>query len=260
MAGLLTEKLDRIVPWWLRNRRGLDLGYKYLLASAITCDVMIDVLMQGLQAAWPGYGTPTALSEIGATRGIVRGLSDIDSAYEDRLRNWLDDYARMGSDEAIVLAVHKYLASHPMVRLVDRHGQWTEVDFSGNLRTFEAAWDWDSISHPSAATERPTDVWVVVYASAYLHQPSWAALDLTHGVGQNVPLNQAEQTIALIKQWKPAHNYIRCVIWVDDPAELDPENAVGMPDGKWGNWGKSDGSGGWVRSRNSDFRYWEFEQ
>lgn len=260
MAGLLSEGLERIVPWWLRNRPGLDRGFKYLWASALMCDALIDALMQGIQAAWPGYGTPTALDESGVTRGVVRGLSDTNEEYAARQRVWLDDYARMGSDEAIARALHDYLRSRPMVRVVDRHGQWTEVDAAGNLRTFSAPWDWDSISHPTASADRPTDIWIIVYGAAYAHQPSWAALDTGHGIGHTVPIGEADQAVAILKQWKPAHNWIRCVLWVNGPSELDPENAIGLPDGKWGHWGKDDGTGAWVPSRNTNFRYWEFEQ
>lgn len=260
MAGLLIEGIERVVPWWLRYRIGLERGYRYLWSSALMCDALIHALIEGVQAAWPGYGTPTALSEIGATRGIVKGLSDTNDEYAERLRDWLDAYPRMGSDEAIVRSLHEYLLSRPMVRIVDRHGQWTEIDEAGDVRTFEAPWDWDSISHPTAAVDRPTDVWVIVYGAAYAHQPDWDALDLTHGIGHTVPTNERDQAIALLKQWKPAHNFVRCVLWVDDPAELDPEAEVGLPDGKWGKWGKDDGSGTRVRARNSAFRYWEFDQ
>lgn len=260
MAGLLSEGIERIVPWWLRNRPRFDRAYKYLWTSAVMCDAMIDALMQGTHAAWPGYGSPTALGEVGATRGIVRGLSDIDGEYAARLRAWLDRYPRMGSDEAIARALHEYLLSRPMVRVVDRHGQWTEIDASGNLRTFTAAWDWDSISHPTAATNRPTDVWIIIYGAAYAHQPNWVSLDLGHGIGHTVPTIERDQAIALIKQWKPAHNFVRCVLWVDNPALLNPEASVGIPDGRWGYWGKDNGAGARIRSRNSAFRYWEFDQ
>lgn len=260
MAGLFTEKLEKILPWWLRDRIGLDRGYKFLWSSALMCDALIHALMEGVQAPWPGYGTPTALSEIGVTRGIVRGLSDTDAEYAARLQAWLDSYARMGSDEAIARSLHEYLAGRPMVRIVDRHQQWTEIDTAGNLRTFSAPWDWDSVSHPTASTDRPTDIWIIVYGAAYAHQPSWAALDASHGIGHTVPFVERDQGVALFKQWKPAHNWIRCVLWVDHTSELDPEGGVGLPDGKWGYWGKDDGTGARVRSRNSNFRYWEFDQ
>lgn len=267
MAGLLSDGLERIVPWWMRKRPGLEHGYKFLWASAVMCDALIDALMQGVHAPWPGYGTPTALEEIGRTREIVRGLSDTDDEYAARLRRWLDDAQRWGSDEAIARALHAYLRGRPMVRVVDRHGQWTEVNEAGELRTFTAPWNWDSITHPHAATERPTDIWIIVYGAAYAHQPSWEALDNAHGIGHDVPLIESEQAIAILKSdVKPAHNFIRCVIWVDDAEDFDPEaepvdgEVPGMPDGRWGKWGKPDGAGSRVPSRNTNFRYWEFDQ
>lgn len=259
MAGLLSDGLERIVPWWYRRRAGLDRGFKFLWATAAMCDALIDSLMEGIQSAWPGQGTPTAHEQIGITRGIVKGLSDTPDDYALRLQKWLDAYAIMGDDEAIARSLHEYLRWRPMVRVVDRHGQWTEVT-SGTLRKFNAPWDWDSISHPTAATDRPTDIWVIVYGSAYERYGEWADLDLAHGIGHNVPLEEADQAIAILKQWKPAHNWIRCVLWVDTPDELDATAGVGVPDGTWGNWGKDDGTGAWVPSRNPNFRYWEFDQ
>lgn len=259
-SGLLSSKLERLVPWWARMRPGLDRGFKHIWASALICDAMIDALMQGVFAAWPGYGTSTALDEVGVTRGIPRGLSDTIDEYVARLQSWLDEYPRMGSDEAIALMLHRYLLGRPMVRVVDRHEQWTEVDTDGTLRTFSAPWDWDSISHPTAATDRPTDIWVIVYGSAYEHTASWGALDASLGLGHTSPIGELDQAVAILKTWKPAHNWIRCVIWVDTPEELDPENEIGLPDGKWGRWGKDNGAGLTVQSRNPDFRYWEFSQ
>lgn len=256
MSGLISDALDRILPVWLRNRPTLDRGFKYVQASAILGDRLVAALLEGLQAPWPGAGTPTALGEIGATRGIPRGLSDTEDEYAARLRGWLDAYARMGSDEATARSLHEYLRGRPMVRVVDRHGQWTEIDELGNLRTFSAPWDWDSVSHPTAAAERPTDVWVIVYGSAYVDQ-TLASLNALEGIGHTVPLTESDQAVAILKQWKPAHNWIRCVLWVPTPGDLDPEAPAGMPDGTWGDWAKDNGSGSWVQSRNTTFRYWE---
>ena len=259
MGRVLSDGLDRLLPWWVRNRPQFKRGYNVVRAFAEVCDDQIDDLIEGIQSAWPGRGTPTALSQIGATRGIVRGLSDTDDDYAGRERGWLDRYPRMGSDEAIARELHEYLRSRPMIRVVDRHGQWTEINASGVLRTFTAAWDWDSISHPTAATDRPTDIWIIIYAS-YAHQPNWAALDGSHGIGHTSLPNEREQAISIIKQWKPAHNFVRCVIFADSPSALNPEASVGIPDGRWGYWGKDDGSGGRVKARSTAFRYWEFDQ
>ena len=76
----------------------------------------------------------------------------------------------------------------------------------------------------------------------------------------NAPLIEVEQAIAELKRAKPAHNWIRCVLFVDSPALLNPELGVGLPDGRWGSWGKDNGAGRWVPSRNTTFRYWEFPQ
>ena len=258
MTGLLSEGIERIVPWWVARRPGLEHAYKVLWSSAVLCDALIHAMIEGVQASWPGVGTPTALGEIGVTRGIVRGLSDTHEEYAARLRGWLSSWGRCGSDEEIARQLRAYLAGRPMVRVVDRHGQWTEVDATGAVRTFSAPWDWDSLTHPTAAVDRPTDIWIIVYGS-YTHQPSWAELDDSHGIGHVAPYTEVDQAIAILKTWKPSHNWIRCVIWVDTPAELDPEASVGLPDGRWGLWSK-DVANVRVAARNPAFRFWEFEQ
>ena len=262
MSGLLTENLEKIVPYWVRKREALERGFKVVWTGALLADMVIHALIEGIESAWPGYGTPTSLAQSGATRDVVRGLSDTNEEYAERLRLWLDRASRRGSDEAIVRSLHDYLLGRPMVRIVDRRGHWTEIDAAGNLRTFDAPWDWDSISHPGNAAARPTDVWVIVYGAAYPKYTSWLdpTRSMTKALGHGAPSAEVDAAIVELKKAKPAHNWIRCVIWVDTPAELNPELGVGVPDGRWGNWGKDHVSGARVPARNTNFRYWEFPQ
>lgn len=58
------DTLRKILPWWLSDRReqGKTVGFRYLWAIVAPLDAAMDVLVQGVNAWFPGRGTPTALA------------------------------------------------------------------------------------------------------------------------------------------------------------------------------------------------------
>ncbi|MGN6106668.1 MAG: hypothetical protein ACTHU0_16295, partial [Kofleriaceae bacterium] len=78
--------------------------------------------------------------------------------------------------------------------------------------------------------------------------------------GQDTTTANAEAIRALVRQWKAAHSRCVALVFAYDPASFDPTSppgSPGMPDGWWGRWSKDDGTGGRVRSRRADARFWE---
>ena len=224
-----------------------------------THDVLADVALEGLQAAWPGMGTPDALGLIGRTRGLVRWQDEPDSSYQLRLRGWLECWARARTRE-IAAQVHGYLRSKPMVRLISRAGVWVSVDRDGVLTECEAPWNWDSISHPERSGWW-SDLWMVVFTDQYPKRPgtlgSLPAHDDGLGLGHMVPRVECDILRAWIGELKGAHSLIRAVIWCDDPTMFDPKNPVNVPDGTWGAWGYGDPSD--CTRDLQHCRYWEIE-
>lgn len=254
------DSFQRYIPKWLANRLGQNVGYRFLYALIMPLDVMMQGVLEGVQAAFPGYGTPTALPLIGRSRGILRGEAESDDSYAARQRAWLDAWTEAGASKRIAREIHAYLANSPMVRIVDRSGNWVTVAADGTLTTTHAAWDWDSISNPERAGDW-SDLWIIVYPCEW---PITGTLGSRAGVwpprgigtGHQVSRTAVQAILGIVAQWKGAHTYVRGIIWSYDATLFDPASPVsGDPDGKWGKWGKPVGST--VRpARNTSCRYW----
>lgn len=262
------ETLRRYVPPWLSDRPGKTVGFRVLYAIVSVLDAGVEVLVQGLQARFPGLGTPTALPYIGRDRRIVRGPMESDAAYGAQLVRWLEYWRGAGNAYTLALALQTFLyPGHPRIRIVTRSGVWYTLEPSGELLWHRAEpnnWDWDSQTHPERA-DNWSEFWVIVYPPHFDDAGNWGASDgQTWGAGMAFGLDTTTGTVAaiksLIQQWKGAHSLCRMLIVAYDPASFDPASppgAPGMPDGRWGYWSKDDGSGGRIKSRRGDARYVE---
>lgn len=250
-------------PWWLRGRTssGLTSGYRYLWSMIAPLDVALENLVQGMQAAWPGLGTPTALALIGRTRGIIRGQGESVESYGQRLREWLDRWLDAGSAFAVARAIHEYLSSHPRVRVVTRSGVWVTIDENGTVTRHDAPFDWDSVSHPERVGFW-SEMWIVVYPT------QWALKGLVNsrplifdglGFDHAVTREESDAIRGEIAQWKAAHTYVRSLIWSYDETLFDPDVPASCPDGTWGDWGNRSNVSRVRSGRNyTDCVYWEF--
>jgi hypothetical protein len=255
------DVLERIVPWWLSNRPGKDVGYRFLWGPVAVLDVLQESLLQGMQASWPGAGTPTALGYIGRSRGVIRGLSDTDEEYEARLRGWLDRAELLGSMEGLALELHEYLLGRPRVRVVNRAGRWVTVDTDGTVTRATAAWDWDSVTNPERAGFW-SEEWVIIYPTTYAKSGTWGdgrkygARD--SGLGHVVTRHEREVVRGIISDSKGGHSKVRSVLWTSDAALFDPANPASLPDGTWGEWSMLVGTSRVASGRNTTTcRYWE---
>jgi hypothetical protein len=244
------------VPWWMRDRPEFQAAYKFLWAMIAPLDVLLDVRLRGIAAAYPGIGTPTALPYIGQARGIVRGRGESDESYAQRLREWLDRWRTAGSAYALARELRDYLQDGGYrVRVITRGGVMVTVEADGTLETTKTTyWDWDSISNPERAGFW-SDLWVIVYGMPW-PVTTYATVSKEHGLGHLVPLPEADAVKGIISQWKSAHSRVRCVIWTDDPSFCDPDDPETWPGGTWGRWSRNN-AGDQVRTRDLDKRYWE---
>lgn len=273
------DGLNALVPVWLRERPGFNVGYRVIWAVAALLDALLDILLAGYRAAMPGMGLDTpglavtsALPLVGSSRGILRGENESDEAYSARLRAWLDTHREMGSQEVIGRVIHGYLATRPRVRVIQRGSPtrglptWVTVESDGTVTKTEAPFDWDSVSHPERNDpDNPywSDLWVIV-DSPYPHRSNvygdpiqWG--EDQWGIGHMVSRRAFDALLSELARWKGAHTRIRCVIWSSDPDLFDPTDPASCPDGTWGGWGSYDGSGNYVRS-GRDYvrcRFWE---
>jgi hypothetical protein len=247
----LRDGLKAIVPNWLANRPGLHVGFKFLYSIALMCDVMLEVALEGIRATWPGKGTNTALALVGQGRGILRGENESNSSYATRLRAWLTTWQNAGSAEVLAQQIQAYLGNNPVVRVVDRSGNWVTANADGTT-TFQVdtAWDWDSVSNPERAGWW-SDLWITVTPSEWpvyaggLADPAFVAAWGTttgFGLGHEVPRASVDAILNLVHTWKGAHTWLVAIIWILPANGFGPLfvpgnlGLTGNPDGRWGNW------------------------
>lgn len=246
----LRDALRNIVPNWLSNRRGLNVAFSVLYVIAMMCDFLIEAMIQGVWAAWPGKGDPSALPYIGQSRGIPRGLSESDASYAARLIGWLTTWVESGSDALLIQLLQIYLGGNLPVRIVDRAGQFTSIDAAGNVTfTTDATWNFDSVEFPVRAGWW-SDLWVIVYITdgrwppytATLSDSAWLAAWGTYNgfaVGMQVPVAVAQGIVSITHTFKGAHAWLEAIVFTTDTALFIPGALTsGFPDGKWGNWSR----------------------
>ncbi len=261
----LRTQLRTWVPWWLSDRffsSGKTVGFRFLWAMIKALDLIAEWIVQGLQAAWPGKGTPTALELIGRSRVIQRGHNDTDDQYAAKLITWLDRWRSAGTQFALAREIHEFLATRPKVRVINRAGHWVTMDTDGTVTTNDVAWDWDSVSNPERAGYW-SELFVIVYYD-YTHSGTWGDGRLwgarDSGIGHVVTREERSALLHLLSIWKSAHSKVRVVIWTTDATLFDPLTPASCPDGTWGQWSIPGTDprvpGGRVRTT---CRYWESE-
>lgn len=259
------DAFRKFIPPWLADRStlgvGKSAGFRFLWSMIAPLDAAAEVLVQGLQAAWPGKGTPTALPLIGRTRGMIRGESETDAAYAARLLLWLDRWRAAGSAEAIAQAIHDFCANHPKVRIVTRSGYWVTLNADGTITRTTAAWNWDGVSHPERFGFW-SEIWVIVYPTQWEHRAGvwgdgvWGSTGL--GWGHNAPRTSYEAIKGLAMQWKSAHTRVRAIVWTSDASLFNPADPGSLPNGSWGAWGTTSSGARVPSSRNlTTCRFWE---
>ncbi len=267
----LRNALKSIIPNWLADVPGLNVGFAFLFIIALMGDLFIEAMLEGVFAAWPGKGTPTALALVGQSRGFTRGEAETDASYAERLRGWLDVWPNAGSDEVLARLIHIYLGSNLKVRVVDRKGQFTTIDTDGTVSfTTDATWNWDATDIPERLTWC-SDVWVIVYVTdgrwpTYysLSDPAFISA-FGHadgvGVGHEVPRAVPNDILSIISVFKGAHNWVEALVFTTDTAAFVPGSlGVTYPNGTWGFWSRYAG-GVQSRARANDtaggtVRYW----
>jgi hypothetical protein len=255
MIRNLRHSVASYSPRWLSNRPGgLNVGAKLLYTLAAVFDILLEVQVQGQNAALPGRGTPTALPHIGFTRAITRGFSEADASYETRLIQWLDLWRCAGRPVGLLLAVlGLFLPTSVTVRLVDNSGNWYwfnagETPFPAGATApqlphfllSQGNWNWDG---NTTAWHR---CWLIIYVGPLgwsVPGPHWGDGGKWGDPGRfwgisGPQAGQLQALSALLKQWKAAHAYFPNIILTTNTARFDPTHAAGggvNPDGTWSN-------------------------
>lgn len=280
----LRDALKSFVPKWLSDRPGLNTGFKVLYTFASLGDALIEAGLEGVRAAWPGKGTPDALPYIGQSRGILQGPLEPNATYNARLLQWLTTWENAGGDEVLVQMIQAYmigqgslgLGNLPVVRLVDRAGNWTIANADGTLSYATAAFNWDqSLGWDDGRVHQPgsvvsgywSDLFLIIAPStgsapiyaAYsgTSDPAWTSNfgpAATLGAGFQIPLAVADGIMQIIASFKAAHTWVRAIIWPANSTSFTPASVV--VDGTFGDWSKLGAEGQQVVARaNGNARF-----
>lgn len=252
------DRVRDFIPVWMTR----SVGFRFLLSMVLLFDVGAQILLEGLDARFPGVGTPTALPLIGRSRGLVRGMSESDAGFAARLITWLDRWRLAGTQRALARALQDYLTGAPMIRVVNRAGVMTTLAANGGGYTTQTvAWNWDGTSHPSRAAFW-SELFVIVYSPPWaIAGPLGTNIPSDSGIGQLVPRVDVDAIKGILSDWKSAHTYVRAVIWCYDGTLFDPSSTPTMPDGTWGDWTRNGQlSGRGVKELQNKIRTWEPER
>lgn len=251
----IRHALKSFVPNWLADIPGLNTGFSVLFIMALMMDCIVEVMLQGLFAAWPGKGTASALPYIGRSRGLIRGEYDTDEMYAAKLRGWLSVWQEAGSDEQLARLLGDYFgqsapfAVPALVRVWNRSGHVTSYDGTDVTVNEVPDWDWDELGFPERAAWW-SDVFITVTLEdgrwpSYpnLGDPTWVSYwgnPTSPGLGHAVPNGVPDDVKVIVSVFKGAHTYVEALVFTPDGNIFNPLSFdATYPDGYWGNFSRN---------------------
>jgi len=141
------DSLRVILPQWLADRPIGRVGFQFLHTIAGLAEDAIEALWEGTYAAQPGSDSRVDnLSLLGQSRARIQGETETNQDFILTLQNWLTDLRGLASDEGLAKELNRWFAGNPMIRVINRRGQYTTCTMSGGVQTITRAtstWDWD---------------------------------------------------------------------------------------------------------------------
>jgi hypothetical protein len=276
------QALLGLLPRWLRGKRVVGssdpnegfYGHRISYGIGVVQDAAGTALKLGLMASYPGQGDATALALTGAARGILRGPSESDEAYAERLRFWRQVRRRQGNAFALMEQLQAYLQPYGVaIRVQYDDGTRYQLDPHGYLQVSQGyagttvahfdtvTWNWDG-------TPDPARFWVILCdteETLWVSDGTWATAgywwdrntdDATWSGTSLDPLTKdtgptygstasyavVQGLLSIIADWTPPHANFMGAIWCFDESSF---NSI-APDGTWGNPG----------NRSQNYVYW----
>lgn len=136
------DSLRKLTPRWLQGANSSRLLY----AMGVQMDALGDGCVEAVRLRFPGRAPPEALPYMGRDRRIQRGLTETDTTYEARLRDWLRAHRYRGGPYEMLAQIHAYYAPDAFpVQLVYRSGRRYSMDSSGVVTVDTIAFDVDDM-------------------------------------------------------------------------------------------------------------------
>lgn len=253
-------------------------GSRLLFSFGYLIDAFVEHARQGLISRLPTMASPSANTLTAGDRGILRGRTEPQAHFAERLTSWRyprGHRVRGNAWEVLEQIWHHFAVHNSTVALADSEGrssvrvltidrrgqQWTkEADGGDPVRTLPGGWNWDGADASEWAR-----FWVVLHQTPpsgeefFELQPDIGDDELwgggygvpgyTIGVGGLLPSDVLVlRELFQDRNWHPCGTVPEwCVISFDGNSP--------SPDGTWERWGKDDGGGTWVAARDLDYRY-----
>jgi hypothetical protein len=247
------------------HTEGTD-GEKVLYSLALIKDAIDSINKARLTARFPSYAGESALTLIGADRGILRGRAETKEHYANRLIAWR--YPRghrvRGNGFALLEQIWEYFGGgFALYTECQNNLQYHRAADGTESTTNVSGWDWDSDVVPDHL-DRWARFWIVIDGSTLIGAtPAYgdAALyggqhgDSSYAIGHTgVSADDVNAIRKLFRgrAWKPAGTRAMWAIVSLAPAPSP------LPEGWWGLWARDDG-GNYEAARPSTYRYWALD-
>lgn len=263
------DKIKEMSPTWLADGRNERLMY----TLALGLDLLAEKAVQAVHMWNPKRCDVSALPTIGNDRLTVRGATELESRYRQRLSTAIEDWSHAGTDwEVLRQMLHTLLELRPAARTVAARytksgfpwaiadSKWNayaagdDADAKQPLRTLvePGNWDWDSVIR-GVGSWCWSRIWVVVESigpNAWCTPTTRTWGDGTKwGSGLGWGVDGASPAV-FDSLWneiltrKAANARCQALIISFDAAHFDPAQPAGggiNPDGTYGRWSRMSG-------------------
>lgn len=230
-----------------------------LYSLGIIKDAMRERMRQGISARFPSYAPPSAQHEIGKDRGIIRGRTETNTSYAQRLIAWR--YPRghrvRGNPFSFLAQLNAYFGG-VLAWTQDVSGNYFQIAANGELTVEQGrAWVWDDIDPVVYWARYFVGIDLGAQASAWgdLDEPAtWGGELGVAGVAigqQGVAPEDVLAVRSLIHGRVPWHTAGTQAEWLC----LQLDGTTQEPDATWKNWSRNV-AGVQVATRYQGWRYW----
>lgn len=205
-------------PPWLNG----DMGSRYMFTMGLMWDTLAEETRLGVIQRYPSVADPSALPALGRDRGIIRGISETDAGYAQRLRKFKATWKLAGNAPTLLNQLWGFMGpSCTRIRYVvngysgaagagTQFADWWTIDNTGTSfqRVSPSNWDWDG------AYGYNIRFWIIVYRSdltpAKWGVPpySWGTSGLKWSAAPGSNLSWIADTYNIVNSFKAAGSHM----------------------------------------------------
>lgn len=223
-----------LVPAWFNRDDQEKVNY----VQALLCDAHTQRLRDGVTARFPSYAGASALALLGRDRGIMRGRSETDAHYAERLKAWRfpRGHKVRGSAFALLRQVSEYWGGLPCWA-IDASGNRHDLAADGTeTYSYGNSWTWDGVSGWAR-------FWIGLDVTGQPSQFSWDVSDYGDSA--------AMRRLLTGRAWRPAGTQPEWLVVTFD-------GTTPTPDATWAHWSQNV-AGTQTATRDADYRYWSLD-